>query len=136
MLDIIKIQDIHTLQQFKFIYKLLHDKLPHYFKSMTVTHNRDIHQYNTRQRNNILVPTIQHEFARKCICNQISKIIVDQINTHSLKGFATYIKNYLINVVKNPIDGASPDLYIIELTSIYIVIQKILNKSGRATGNS
>ena len=53
MLDILKIQGIHTLQQFKFIYKLLHNNLPHYFKSMTVTHNRDIHHYNTHQRNNV-----------------------------------------------------------------------------------
>ena len=70
MFDILQIQDIHTLQQFKFIYKLLHD-LPHYFNSMTVTQNRDIHQYNTRQRNNVLVPNIQNEFVRKCNRNQI-----------------------------------------------------------------
>ena len=107
MLDILKIQDIHTLQQFKFIYKLLHDNLPHYFNSITVTHNQDIHQYNTRQRNNVLVPNIQHEFARKCLRNQIyvllnnsPKTIVDKINTHSLKRFSTYIKNYLINGYK------------------------------------
>ena len=107
MLDILKIQDIHTLQQFKFIYKLLHDNLPHYFNSITVTHNRDIHQYNTRQRNNVLVPNIQHEFARKCKRNQIyvflnnsPKTIVDKINTHSLKGFSTYIKKYLIDGYK------------------------------------
>ena len=40
MLDILKIQDIHTLQQIKFIYKLLHNNLPHYFKSMTLTNNQ------------------------------------------------------------------------------------------------
>ena len=81
--------------------------LPHYFNSITVTHNRDIHQYNTRQRNNLLVPNIQHEFARKCIRNQIyvllnnsPKTIVDKINTHSLKGFSTYIKKYLIDGYK------------------------------------
>ena len=107
MLDILKIQDIHTLQQFKFIYKLLHDNLPHYFKSIKVTHNRDIHQYNTRQKNNVLVPNIQHEFARKCIRNQIyvflnnsPETIVDKINTHSLKGFSTYNNKYLIDGYK------------------------------------
>ena len=101
MLDILKIQDIHTLQQFKFIYKLLNNNLPHYFNSIPVTHNRDIHQYNTRLRNNLLVPNIQHEFARKCIRNQIyvlldnsHKTIVDKIITHRLKGFSTHIKNY------------------------------------------
>ena len=33
-------------------------------------------------------------------------------------------------------DRAFADMYIIELTSIHTGIQKVLNKSGRTTGNS
>ena len=46
---------------------------------------------------------------------------------------ATLAQHWL---VKNPINGASPDMYIIEPTSIHIVIQKILNKFGNTAVNS
>ena len=70
-----KLSDINkknSRQEFKFIYKLLHNNLPHHFNSLTVTHNRDtcIHQY-MMQRNDVLVPNIQHKFARKCVRNQM-----------------------------------------------------------------
>ena len=39
-------------------------------------------------------------------------------------------------LVKKPMNGALPDIYIIELTSIHMVIQKILNKSRKTTVNS
>ena len=39
-------------------------------------------------------------------------------------------------LAKNPMNGASPDMYIIEPASIHIVIRKILNKSGRTLVNT
>ena len=94
ILDILKIQDILTLQQF--IYKLLHNNLPHYNNSITITHNRDMYTQIHICISSQLVPNIQHEFARKCKRNQIyillnnsPQIIVDKMNTHSLRSSST-----------------------------------------------
>ena len=102
-LEIIKIHDIHKLQQYKFIHKLFNDNLPSYFSIFHPQLVQDIHRYSTRQRQPFSLHKTKHEFARKCIrftipnlLNNTPKNISDKIYTHSLKGLNIYIKNICI----------------------------------------
>lgn len=99
-----KIEDIKTLQQYKFIYKLINKNVPVYFLSMSLIKMGEIHDHNTRNRTNIILPRIKHDYARKRISyivpyllNNSPALIIDKVFTHSLAGFALYVKQYLIN---------------------------------------
>ena len=108
ILRLLKLQDIHTLQQHKFTYQLINKDLPSLFHLMLTSRNQDIHTHNTRNKHNIVIPKIKHEFARKCIRNQIHdlinnspRLIIDKMDTHSFKGFVLYVKCFYF-------DGYSP----------------------------
>ena len=62
---ILKIYDIHTLQQLKFYYKMVPKNLPIYSNTFPLVRNRDIHDHNTRCRNEIGTLRTKHEFAKK-----------------------------------------------------------------------
>ena len=103
-LNILKISDIHKLQQLKFLHKFLNHNLPEYFFSFSIIRNQDMHTYNTRYKEHVTTPKIKHEFARKCISNQIHTLInntpdsiTNTISTHSLHGYAIYIKRGIID---------------------------------------
>ena len=49
-LFLIKIEDIHKVQQFKCFYKLTHKDLPEYFNANSLIQVGDIHDYITRNR--------------------------------------------------------------------------------------
>ena len=66
-LRLLKIYDIHTLQQLKFYYKMVHTNLPIYFNTLPLIRNQDIHGHNTRCRNKIGTIRTKHEFAKRCI---------------------------------------------------------------------
>ena len=73
--------------------------LPHYLQNLPLYHNTAIHDHATRIQFNIHQPKASHEYAKKCIrydlslvINSTPKIIIEKISTHSLAGFAGYIK--------------------------------------------
>ena len=66
ILNTLKLEDILTKPQFKFLYRLLNDNVPFYFRSMLLGFVGNSHNYVTRQKNNLRVPQIKHEFAKKC----------------------------------------------------------------------
>ena len=103
-LQLLKIKDIHTLQELKFYHQLKNNQLPSYFRNMTNDHGLDTHPYPTRHKNKSRLPSTNHEFARKCIrysaietAINTSNHIIEKVNTHSLHGFMTYFKKMTID---------------------------------------
>ena len=94
---------IHTLQQPKFYYQMVHKNLPIYFNTLPLIRNRDIHGHNTRCRNKIGTVRTKHEFAKRCIRYSLAHTInrtyciQDKIFTHSLNGLSIYSKHFLLN---------------------------------------
>jgi hypothetical protein len=98
-LKLLKINDILKLQILKFYYKFKNNKLPYYLQNLPFINNTAIHTHATRTQHNIHEIKPNHEFARKGIRYQLPKVvngspieIIDKVNTHSLQGFAGYIK--------------------------------------------
>lgn len=103
-LKLLKVKDILKLQELKFYYKYRNNKLPYYLQNMPFNYNIDTHSYATRIRLNIHHPRAKHEYAKQCIrydlpmvINSTPLIILEKIDTHSLQGFAGYIKQYFLH---------------------------------------
>ena len=101
-LNLLNLDDLHKLNQFKFIYRLQNNNLPIYFKSISMTHLYDIHHHNTRNKHVLVLPKVKYEFAKKSIrypiqklINESRSIIIDKIETHCFNGFSSYIKRYM-----------------------------------------
>ena len=92
-LNMLKLEDLLKLQQFKFYFKFNDGSLPVYLQMWDITTNAHIHNYNTR------------EFA--CIkkmpklINDTPERVKDMINTHSLQGFTNYCKSDMIHKYGN-----------------------------------
>jgi hypothetical protein len=103
-LKLLKVNDLCTLQELKFCFKLENNMLPEYFKSNLFTKNFNIHGHNTRSANIFHIPRVKHEFAKNSIqytipvaYNTCPLQIRDKIYTHSISGFMKYIKMHIIN---------------------------------------
>ena len=102
-LNMLKIADQLRLQELKFYFKYIHKNLPAYLLDWEFISNANIHIHDTRASNKIHTARINHEFAKKClkynlphIINDTPEIVVEKIYTHSLRGFTTYAKQFLI----------------------------------------
>ncbi len=102
-LRLLKVTDILKLHELKFFYKYKNNMLPSYLLDMPFNQNTSVHEYNTRQQQNIHQPLAKHEFAKKCIrfhlphiINSTSSNILDKVHTHSLQGFSWYIKQNML----------------------------------------
>ena len=62
---LLKIEDIHKVQQLKFFYKLTHKDLPEYFNGISLIQVGGIHDHVTRNRNNFYTQRIYNQFAEK-----------------------------------------------------------------------
>ena len=93
-----------------FYFKLTNRLLPQYFYSFPYSFysylktNHDIHFHNTRQRHNLHITRVKHEFSKRCIRYDLSSqinvtptVITDKINTHSFSGL--YMYNIMIDVM-------------------------------------
>ena len=85
-LNLLNLDDLHKLNQFKFIYRLQNNILPIYFKSISMTHLCDIHHHNTRNKHVLVLPKVKYDFAKKSIrytipelINESPSIIIDKI---------------------------------------------------------
>ena len=103
-LNKLTIEDIFTLNQLKFCFKLINNKSPDYFENMNLVKCSDIHRHDTRKKNRFHTWKVSHVFAEKCIrfsvphiLNNTNTDIIDKIYTHSLAGFINYVKIYLLN---------------------------------------
>ncbi len=102
-LKLLKLDDILKLQELKFYYKFENGKLPCYLSKLLFIRNTIIHGYDTRINHNIHLLKPNHEYAKKCIRNNIPLLvnntpnnILEKIHTHSLQGFSTYVKHCYI----------------------------------------
>ena len=102
-LKLLKIEHILKLHELKLYYKFIHIRLPDYLQNLKLDQNSSIHNINTRGQHNIHTTRVQHEFAKHSLrytlprtINNTPNIILNKIYTHSLHGFATYIKNFFI----------------------------------------
>ncbi len=107
-LKLLKLQDIIKLQELKFYYKYKNNKLPYYLQNMPFHPNTDTHSYPTRIQYNLHQYKIKHEYAKRCIrydipitINNFPSEVLDKIDTHSLQGFAGYVKVYILQTYNN-----------------------------------
>ena len=116
-LNLLKVVDIHKLQQLKFYYRYLKNDLPEYFTCLNYIPHSIHHDYNTRYRHNLCNSLIKHTFAMKCIrysipllINESPPLIIGKFSTHSLTGFSSYTKHYYIS--KYNVTCIQPNCYI------------------------
>jgi len=99
---ILKFGDICALHDYQFCYKLENGLLPEFF--INKFFNRDpVHDYSTRNANNIRLPAVRHEFAKHSISyrfpsvfNDMPEVIKQKIYTHSFCSYKVYIKSRFI----------------------------------------
>ena len=104
-LRLLKTCDIYKCQLLKFIFKLTHKQLPHYFEQLfTFIFRNQQHNNATRTCQNVSIPNVNHEFAKRSIrliapsaYNSTRGNIIDKIYTHSFVGFCIYVKFQLID---------------------------------------
>ena len=76
----------------------MHKKLLAYLLNWKITPH--MHNHNTRCTTDIYLFRAKHEFAKRCLRNNLSKIVIEKIGTHSLILFANYAKTYLLKNMK------------------------------------
>lgn len=103
-LEILKVGDIFTLQTLKFYYRFKNGQLPAYSLSLPFPQNLDMHDYETRNRQQLHPDRPVHVYASKTIrynlpyiVNNTPHDVLDKIGTHGLKGFSGYVKHYLLD---------------------------------------
>ena len=102
-LNLLKVEDILTLQELKFYFKYNQGILPKYLQNWNFIPNSKIHNHNTRKITTLHTFKTKHEFAKKPLkynlpytINNTPHIVKDKVNTHSFQGFSLYVKQYLI----------------------------------------
>lgn len=102
-LNLLKVTDILKLQELKFYYKFINNKLPSYLQTLPFYSNTETHDHYTRTQDDIHQPFAKHDYAKKCIRYDLPKIIngtptiiLDKVSTHSLDGFSWYVKKYIV----------------------------------------
>ena len=89
-LNILKVSDLLTVQEWKFYYKLVHKKLPLYFlQSAPLLRHSYIHHYQTRHNNNILIPKLKYQFSFSSIKTDFHNLLTKQLKMKTL-----YLKKY------------------------------------------
>ena len=101
---IMKISDLFQSAVMSFFYKYKKGTLPNYFLLFNLTSNDITHRYPTRIVNDIIIPFTRTTTAEKCIRNLLPKLInvtpesvLSKIDTHSFKGFVSYMKLHFID---------------------------------------
>ena len=102
-LSLLKIKDMFTLSILKFYHKLKNNNLPKYFDSYKMKTQAEIHNYETRAKDQIANNITRTKFAQNCLRNKLPSIlnhtsieVLQKIETHSFKGFSNYVKNRII----------------------------------------
>ena len=106
-LNILCLPDMLQLNCLKFYYKYKRKQVPDYFYSINLTTKRDIHDHNTRQRDDIITNRTRINLTDKCLrnylpgkLNSVPNQMLLRVNTHSIQGFASAVKSYLISLYR------------------------------------
>jgi len=101
--NLLKVNDIRRLQELKFFFRLQNGSLPHYFLQNFISNNASRHQYSTRTSHRLSIPRFRHEFFRQNLrytitqtVNTTPNIIIEKTASHSLNGYSTYTKNWIL----------------------------------------
>ena len=94
----------NKLQIYKFLHKLKNNGVSEYFQNIEILKSKDIHNYNTRSKNQYYNTFHRRTLTENCLklkmintLNKTEHIISSKLQTHSLVGFAQYVKLYIIN---------------------------------------
>ena len=102
-LSILKVEDLFECAKLKLIFKYTNNLVPDFMKSLNLVSHCDIHNYNTRYNQQIVLPHLRTNLAKNTTkynlsqtINNYPRIILDKCETHSLDGYKLYCKNYFI----------------------------------------
>ena len=106
-LGLLKIQDIYKSSALKLHFKYKNEKVPSYFKEIFFVTNHS-HDHGTRyggqprfyQTKTALAKASVRYYVPRLI-HTTPNIVTDKINTHSMHGFSTYVRNYFIGLYQS-----------------------------------
>ena len=106
-LKILKCEDIYKLQILKLYHNIVNHLSPNYFRNLPLIRSNEIHDYNTRTNSNFYKPHVRLAQTRNCVVIKLADIInstnpsiISKLLTHSLTGFANYIKTVTLQDYK------------------------------------
>ena len=107
-MNLLRFKDMQSLQELKFYYKFIDNKLPAYLQHWQLITNINIHNHKTSRQHEIHIVGIKHSFAKRSLkhnlpipLNDNPQIVKDKLYTHSLQGFVNYAKYNFINKYQN-----------------------------------
>ena len=102
-LKIRKLEDLYTMQLYKFYYKNTNNLLPSYFNSFTPYYNNENHNHDLRHRI-LRVPMTRHEYYVQCTKYQLLRLIretphidLNRCTQLNIVQFLAYFKYSFIN---------------------------------------
>ena len=100
----VKLPDLLKLSALKFYFKYLHGSLPGFFYSFNIATQGTQHSHDTRHRDQLRVDRSRINIADNKIRIFLPTMVhstpldlLHKITTHSIQGFSSHIKRYLIN---------------------------------------
>jgi len=106
-LKILKCEDIYKLQILKLYHNIVNHLSPNYFRNLPLIRSNEIHDYNTRTNSNFYKPHVRLAKTRNCVVIKLADIInstnpsiISKLLTHSVTGFANYIKTVTLKDYK------------------------------------
>ena len=101
-LNILNVIDMRALCDLKFCYKYVKKQLPKYFYA-NEDENECTHEYFTRQRDDLRLPAVNHDFAKQSITyhfpftfNEMDDDYKTKFSTHTFEGFKFHVKRKFI----------------------------------------
>ena len=98
-LNILNVSDMLKLHEFKLYYEHVHMRLPVYLQYLPLILTKTVHTFSTRIHENIHTNRARHDFAKRCISDDIPLLITNTtviikniITTHRLRTFISYGK--------------------------------------------
>lgn len=106
-LNLLKVQDLHKVNELKLYFKLQNNLVPEYTKSI-FTPISQIHSHNTRRHDLLYTPRAKHTFAKQCVryslpttIKHIPGYIISKITTHSQQSIVTRFTTFCIEKYQN-----------------------------------
>jgi len=102
-LNILQIEDTYKLHLYKFLHKIFNENTSLYFQNIEISKSEDFHDHDTRSKSKYCNTFHRLALTDNCIKDKLIKIlnitdqnITSKFTTHSIGGFAKYIKNQII----------------------------------------
>ena len=93
-MEILSVNDMLHQKALTFHHKYVNKNLPYYFDSFNITTQGSLHNYNTRQRDNMRLNRTWIKMTDRCLRNYLAKqlnsvpnIVSSKVYTHSQQGF-------------------------------------------------